>query len=130
MHSLTFSAFAIMTAFSVAGLINCGGDDETSNGGTGGSGLTGGSGGSTGGGGGSAQCTLTDAGDDCNALASASTPITQTDSTDSLPTGTGGEIANGVYYTTGITAYAGSPALGAGIVMEQTWEICDGVGHL
>jgi len=134
MRKLTFSAFVTMAVFSVAGLIHCDSDDTTEDGTGGSSSGTGGSssgtGGSSSGTGGGSACELEDLGDDCNGLTNTATPITQVDSTDDLPTGTGGEVANGIYHTTDITAYAGSPALGSGIVLEQTWEICDGEGHL
>ncbi len=69
-------------------------------------------------------------GADCNTVANIGSDVTLNDTTDAIPTGTGGTFVNGTYVLTEFKTYTGSPMAGSGIVMKQTLQLNDGVGQM
>lgn len=69
-------------------------------------------------------CSSADAGAQCNTIVNGATDVPLATVATALPTGTGGTIADGRYYLTGFTAYAGSPL--KNVTLRQTLEICGG----
>ncbi|MFO0667143.1 MAG: hypothetical protein U0174_24535 [Polyangiaceae bacterium] len=74
-------------------------------------------------------CTPTaDAGAACNTMVNTASVVALSTSTDPLPTGTGGTIADGHYVLTELKAYKGA-AFQPGITFKQTLELCSGIGQ-